>query len=462
MSIQQYLTESGMQFFSSVPATLLAAFLEWFFFLYYTHIRTGFRKEADLFSGSDDRAGKTASFLLFAAFSAVHLWLQSAHWPIAIHCVCSIALWTSFINHFSSYPWNSSLFESSIFCLLLELGKSICRGGTAAYALSLVFPGLSGSVLAAVTFAIWILYMIIVCLLLRRLRFSTRYLQISTIQTASLLFPLLLYLYIRQFQSTLIGQSPSVTVSVWLQLDFIQLSVAACSVIVIYVTTGMLSAQMEKNELLQQRMLAEKQHRQYLIQKESMDAVNRKYHDLKHYLAAMESDAADSSSEEMRSFIRKLRHEIEPYETIQETGSRTMNILLAERIRECQEKQIRFTPFINASGLAFMHTIDLCTLFGNAMDNAIEASMQIADPEKREISVKIGPSDSFMVFRFQNRYEAQPQQKDSRFLTSKSDASSHGFGLESIKGIAEKYGGSCHAQAQDHVFILTVLVPARG
>ena len=462
MSIQQYLAESGMQFFSSVPATLLAAFLEWGFFLYYAYVRTGSLK-ADIFlSGDDDRADQVSSILLFAAFTGVYFFLAYAHWPIALNCVCSIALWTSFINHFSSYPWNSSLFESSIFCLLLELGKSICRGGTAAYALSLVFTGLSGSALAAVTFVLWILYMIIICLLLGKLKFSTRYLQISSIQTASLLFPLLLYLYIRQFQSSLILQSPSVTISEWLQLDFIQLSAAVCSVIVIYVTTGMLSAQMEKNDLLQQRMLAEKQHRQYLIQKESMDAVNRKYHDLKHYLSAMEADADGSSGAEMRSFISRLRHEIEPYETIQETGSRTMNILLAERIRECQEKQIRFTPFINASGLAFIHTIDLCTLFGNAMDNAIEASMQIKDPEMREISVKIGPSDSFMVFRFQNRYETQPRQKDSRFLTSKSDASSHGFGLESIKGIAEKYGGSCHAQAQDHVFILTVLIPARG
>lgn len=461
MSIQQYLTESGMQFFSSVPATLLAAVLEWFFFLYYAHVRTGFHPEGRLSADRDDHRRSAASVLLFAAFSAAHLCLQFAHWPIALHCVCSIALWTSFINHFSSYPWNSSLFESSIFCLLLELGKSICRGGTAAYALSFVFKELSGSALAAVTFVIWILYMVIVCLFLRKSRFSTRYLQISTIQTASLLFPLLLYLYIRQFQSTLIGQTSSVSVAVWLQLDLIQLSVAACSAIVIYVTTGMLSAQMEKNELLQQQMLAEKQHRQYLIQKESMDAVNRKYHDLKHYLSAMEAEAAGSSGEEMRSFIRKLRHEIEPYETIQETGSRTMNILLAERIRECQEKQIRFIPFIHASGLSFMHTIDLCTLFGNAMDNAIEASIQITDPEMREISVKIGPSDHFMVFRFQNRYETQPRQKDSRFLTSKSDASSHGFGLESIKGIAEKYGGSCHAQAEDHVFILTVLIPVR-
>jgi sensor histidine kinase regulating citrate/malate metabolism len=213
-----------------------------------------------------------------------------------------------------------------------------------------------------------------------------------------------------------------------------------------------------REDLAIMNMLWKNKQEQYEMSRENIALINQKCHDLKHQIRALRN----ADKEELDRYLGEIEESVGIYEAIVKTGNDVFDTILTEKSLYCKNHDIQVNCVADGSQLGFIDTIDLYAILGNVMDNAIEASMQIKDPEMREISVKIGPSDSFMVFRFQNRYETQPRQKDSRFLTSKSDASSHGFGLESIKGIAEKYGGSCNAQAQDHVFILTVLIPARG
>ena len=155
-----------------------------------------------------------------------------------------------------------------------------------------------------------------------------------------------------------------------------------------------------------------------------------------------------------------MRGDIEPYETIQETGNDTMNILLAQKMLECQKKKIRLIPFINGTDLDRLSPVDLCTLFGNALDNAIEASGKIPDENLREISVHSERRGDLLIITFAN-YCAEPVTvTDGHTIsTTKSDAASHGYGLASIRAIAEKYGGTIRISAAGHMFELVVMIP---
>ena len=107
-----------------------------------------------------------------------------------------------------------------------------------------------------------------------------------------------------------------------------------------------------------------------------------------------------------------------------------------------------------------MNTVDLCTLFGNAMDNAIEASCKIADPSQREINARIEHYGNLIIFRFQNRYD-QPVRREGNIIpSSKPDAVAHGYGIASIREIAEKYGGTISIETEGNVFELSVIIPA--
>jgi sensor histidine kinase regulating citrate/malate metabolism len=269
------------------------------------------------------------------------------------------------------------------------------------------------------------------------------------------MFPLLLYLAVRQMEFRYIDGMSN---TVWIQLEILQLAIAGCAEIVITSTGHMLALEKERNELLKKEMLFEKRQQQYLIQKETIEAVNRKYHDLKHYIAGFE--AMDlKNTKDMEDYLGALKQEIEPFECIQKTGNEVMDLLLFERIQECQKKGIRLVPFVDGRCLSFLHTMDLCAIFGNAMDNAIEATERVRYVNMREISVKIGVSDCMLIMRFQNYYDGTLLRQGDRLLSSKEEKQDHGYGLENIQRIAEKYGGTVASDADEQEFSLHILIP---
>ena len=456
MTIGTYLAGSGMEFFKSIPVIMIMILAEWLCFLFYVRLHVG--------------AEIVRRPLPAAALLGLNAVLAFRFYPIALHCVLQMTLWTVFLCMTCPLHWHSALFDSSVFCLLLELGKSLFRGGTFAYVLWSRFPGLGQENVSRITFIVYLVYLVLLCVFFRFTAPKETQLDFNARQSAGLLFPLILYLFTRQFQS---GLDPTMPVSLYFSLDMIGMAEAVCMLIVMGITTSMLRTQRSRNELLRRQLLAKQQHSQFLIQKEAIDAVNRKYHDLKHYLAALET----GDSEQLRQIAGEMRREIQPVETICRTGSEALDVLVSQRIMECQEKEIRFVPYIDGRNLEWMSVVDLCTLFGNAMDNAVEASMEIADPARREISVKIEHYGSMVIFRFVNCVEGAriPAGETARgeerfrkgesmlqgviFRTTKPDASSHGFGLSSIRSIAEKYGGSMTAACEDGVFELVVLFP---
>ncbi|MBO7709683.1 MAG: sensor histidine kinase [Lachnospiraceae bacterium] len=440
MSISTYLSGTAMQFSKNIWVIWVTVAAEWLCFL--SLVRYSLPKVRY----------PLGSLLLLAG----NLVLQYRFYPISLHCVIQILLWTCYICWQTGYRWYGALFESGFFCLLLEVGKAFFRGPTLAYLLAEHWPGLTPQRISMATFAIYLLYLFILSFLFSRIHFKMEYLHFTPWQTAGILFPLFLYLFVRQYQS---GLGEGTDADIYISFELIALAIAVCAVIVITTIIRMLLVDNRKNELLRERMLSEQQHSQYLIQKEALDAVNRRYHDLKHYLSVLES-AGSGDHDELMSFASRLRGEIMDYETIQKTGSKTLDVLLAQRISECQEKDIRLIPYVDGRGLDFMNVVDLCTIFGNAMDNAIEESMKIEEAQKREIRVKIESYGKLVIFRFANACHAPVRAEGSVIPTTKKDPVSHGYGLSSIREIAERYGGSMTVNTRDTSFELVVMIPS--
>lgn len=441
MSISTYLSGAAMQFSKNMWVIWITVAAEWLCFL--SLVR---------YSLPEVRY-PAGSLLLFAA----NMILQYRFYPISLHCVLQIILWTCYICWQTGHRWYGALFESGFFCLLLEVGKAFYRGPTLAYILAERWPALTQQRISMATFSIYLLYLLILSFVFSRIHFKLEKLYFTPWQTAGILFPLFLYLFVRQYQS---GLGEGTDAGIYISFELIALAIAVCAVIVIVTIIQMLLVDNRKNELLRERMLSEQQHSQYLIQKEALDAVNRRYHDLKHYLSVLES-AGSGDQDELRSFASRLRGEIMDYETIQKTGNRTLDVLLAQRISECQEKDIRLIPYVDGRELDFMNVMDLCTVFGNAMDNAIEESLKIPDAKKREIRVKIENYGRLVIFRFENTCHAPVKAAGSVIPTTKKDTVSHGYGLSSIREIAERYGGSMTVSAWDMTFELVVMIPSR-
>ena len=97
------------------------------------------------------------------------------------------------------------------------------------------------------------------------------------------------------------------------------------------------------------------------------------------------------------------------------------------------------------------------SLFGNALDNAIEYAMTLEE-EKRVIKLSVSSSGSLVGVVVKNYYEGEEVKSDTVLRTSKRDKFYHGYGVKSMKNIAEKYGGSFAVNTNDNEFVVSILM----
>lgn len=217
-------------------------------------------------------------------------------------------------------------------------------------------------------------------------------------------------------------------------------------------------AEEEKRTMLQLRIAAEQQQQQYLLRKTAVDSVRRKYHDLKNILLYLEQSSDQAT---VQAHIRQILQEVQPYEQMTATGNETVDILLGEKLARCQQAQIAYTITVDGKLLNFIQPIDLCVIFGNAMDNAIEACSALPDPDSRALSVRCQKRGGFVVLNFRNACLQQHLPVDALPKTTKDDPENHGFGLTSIRSATEKYGGQMSLRSENGEFVLTLLFPEK-
>lgn len=199
-----------------------------------------------------------------------------------------------------------------------------------------------------------------------------------------------------------------------------------------------------------------RQYEQYNLSKENIEIINRKYHDLKHQIAVVR---AERNSDKREQYLQEMENDIKMYEAQNKTGNKVLDTILTGKHLYCVQHEINFTCVADGMLLDFMNLMDICTIFGNALDNAIECVEKIGDKSKRLIRTAVYSQSKFLIIRFENYTELELTTKDSLPITTKKDRQYHGYGLKSIRSTVEKYGGSMTVKVKDNWFILRLLIP---
>lgn len=197
-----------------------------------------------------------------------------------------------------------------------------------------------------------------------------------------------------------------------------------------------------------EQLEAQREYYKGLLREE--ERVRSVYHDLKNHLLVLQAGKGETA----RS-LQTLQSQLEGYETYRQTGNEYLDILLHQKACAAKGKGIDFQAQIDARDAGFLEPLDIGTIFGNAMDNAIEACEKLP-PERRLITVKMSRVHDLLVFAVENT--AVPGAEPERG-SSKADALLHGFGLPNLRRAVKKYGGECSAVASDGRFVLKVLLP---
>lgn len=211
-----------------------------------------------------------------------------------------------------------------------------------------------------------------------------------------------------------------------------------------------------RTELEAMQNVFKNQYQQYQQSKETIDILNRKYHDFKHQIAALR---AETDADKKNAYLDEMENEIKTYEAQNKTGNQVLDTVLTSKSLYCARKHITLTSVVDGKLLDFMYTMDLCSIFGNALDNAIEYEQQLKDRTKRLIHLSVSGQKGFVLIRVENYFEGNLEFKDSLPITTKMDKSMHGFGMKSMRYAAQKYGGTLTTSVSNNWFELKILIP---
>ena len=197
----------------------------------------------------------------------------------------------------------------------------------------------------------------------------------------------------------------------------------------------------------------EMQRNYYKDRVKDEERVRSVYHDLKNHLLVLQADI--SNNQETLQSIETLQSQVEEYENYQHTGNEYLDIILRDKARAAHEKQIDFTALIHFEAGAFIEPLDISTILGNALDNAIEASEKLP-VDKRIVTVKAACIRDMLIITVENN---RLDENNFNSRTSKDDKFLHGFGLTNIKKAVEKYGGTYTVNAENDIFKLKIVIP---
>lgn len=158
-------------------------------------------------------------------------------------------------------------------------------------------------------------------------------------------------------------------------------------------------------------------------------------HDEKNHLATIKSLA---NTPEVDAYIDSIYRDIQYHSMFGNTQNRYLDLLLNKYQSVCDEKGINLSYSIKTANLSFMEAPYLITLVSNILDNAVDAAGQCAE---KWIDLSINRANGFDILSCSNSCDVKPISNGKTLSSTKKEKGFHGFGMKSIKRIAEKYHG---------------------
>ncbi|MDL2302195.1 GHKL domain-containing protein [Lachnospiraceae bacterium OttesenSCG-928-D06] len=214
------------------------------------------------------------------------------------------------------------------------------------------------------------------------------------------------------------------------------------------------AAEAEMNALENTLKSQYEQYRNYL---DSAEMIQIKFHDLKHQIAGLR---AETDAEKRKDWLDAMEQELNANEITMDTGNKVLDAILGAKSLRAKKNHIQMTCVINGELLKFLHVTDICSIFGNALDNALENAILIDDERKRLIHISVSEQKGFIFIKIANYCETPVKFTSGKMPeTTKLDKKNHGFGLKSIRQSVEKYGGTVTTVMNQSWFVLNLLFP---
>ncbi|MCL2252932.1 MAG: ATP-binding protein [Lachnospiraceae bacterium] len=242
-------------------------------------------------------------------------------------------------------------------------------------------------------------------------------------------------------------------------LIFSILSLLFSNVIIFSIIEGLLrrSEDKEKLAVTEAQLTAHREHSLKLA--ESRTHIQQLAHDFRHHVNAFQFFIEQGQYEELSLRINELVQYHNNTQLMLDTGNPMLDVMLTTKRNVAEQENIQCDWLIQILPELPIPVLELCSIVGNALENAIEACRRAGDLIHLFIDLELRISENVLLCEVKNTIGAKPKLREGRIETLKQDMLHHGIGLKSMEESCLRLGGKLSYDYDEDMFLLHILIP---
>ncbi|MDE6530129.1 MAG: GHKL domain-containing protein [Lachnospiraceae bacterium] len=179
-------------------------------------------------------------------------------------------------------------------------------------------------------------------------------------------------------------------------------------------------------------------------------------HDMKNHIIALSALSRNNEWEKINDYLKNME-DIALNAGGDITGNKVVDVLLYQKRKRAEEENIKWECDVQMPKERHINEFDLCVLFGNILDNALEACGRMQKGECRFINIQAKTVKKCFLLEVKNSMDRTEKFTDG--FTNKEDSQEHGIGLLNVGDVVNKYNGVVNVEAENGIFVISVLIP---
>ena len=179
-------------------------------------------------------------------------------------------------------------------------------------------------------------------------------------------------------------------------------------------------------------------------------------HDMKNHIIALSALSRNKEWEKLDDYLNNM--EGTALDTAGDlTGNKAVDAILYQKQRQAEWENIKWECDVRMPKECCINEFDLCVLFGNILDNALEACGRMRGDECRFINIQAKTVKKCFLIEVKNSMDKA--EKFTEGCTNKGDSQKHGIGLMNVSDVVDSYNGAVHKEFGKGIFVISILMP---
>ena len=200
----------------------------------------------------------------------------------------------------------------------------------------------------------------------------------------------------------------------------------------------------------------------YQMMEQQYSQAERLRHDLKNHVLALRGLWEERAWDKLGDYLKRMEDSAQFGANEEATGNRAVDALLFQKRKMAEDRQIVWECDVQIPKRCRISEFDLCVLFGNILDNAVEACMRLQQGEReagRRPFINVQARTVKKCFLLEVRNSMREAEKQGNRFVEKENLQGHGIGLLNVGDVVRGYDGVMNTEMQNGVFDISVLLP---